>query len=119
MIVVELPFPDVAKLSMNARSHWLTRHRLAKVARRHGWAATLAAMGREPVPTERPLPVRFSIHAPDKRRRDHDNIVTALKSYCDGIADAIGVDDADWAPEHKHLEVIKGGKVIVQIGVPP
>jgi len=114
-----LPFPPVSKLSHNARLHWAQRAKLVKAARREGWALAAEAFAHAPIPDTRPLPVRFEIHAPDKRCRDLDNIISALKPYCDGIADAIGVDDAHWSHTYTHAEPIKGGCVIVTIGGEP
>ena len=31
---------------------------------------------------------------PDRRKRDDDNIIASCKSYRDGVADALGVDDS-------------------------
>jgi crossover junction endodeoxyribonuclease RusA len=33
---------------------------------------------------------------PDERKRDLDNMLAAIKSGLDGIADAIGMDDSRW-----------------------
>jgi crossover junction endodeoxyribonuclease RusA len=45
-------------------------------------------------------------HAPDKRRRDLDNLLASMKPHLDGLALAVGVDDAGWS-----FTVIKGSPV--------
>lgn len=111
-----LPFPNVSALSLNARNHWAKRARLVKAARRVGWALAAEAFANAPVTPERPLPIKFTFHPPDKRNRNADNCITALKAYADGIADAIGVPDEQWRPEYAFAEQVKGGCVIVEIG---
>lgn len=111
-----LPFPNVSALSLNSRLHWARKAKLKREARTEAWALAANAFAHSPVPSERPLPVRITFHAPDRRKRDRDNLIGAFKSYADGIADAIGVDDAEWEPTYAQGEVIKGGCVIVSIG---
>ena len=56
--------------------------------------------------------------APDRRARDWDNLLASMKAGLDGLADAMGVDDAKWRPS---LDVaddpVKHGKVIVSLEV--
>lgn len=111
-----LPFPPVSKLGLNARTHWAERARLVRSARFEACALTKQASRDAAIPDARPLPIKFIFHPPNKIRRDRDNMVAALKPYADGIADAIGVDDALWEPTYATGEPIKGGCVIVEIG---
>lgn len=115
-VTFALPFPAVSKLSLNSRMHWAPKSKLKKEARRLACEVAKKAFADHPVPDERPLPIRFTFHPPDKRRRDRDNMIGAFKSYADGIADAIGVDDADWEPTYPPGDPVKGGCVIVEIG---
>jgi crossover junction endodeoxyribonuclease RusA len=39
------------------------------------------------------VPLAITFHAPDKRRRDMDNAIAAMKPQLDGLADAMRVDD--------------------------
>jgi Holliday junction resolvase RusA-like endonuclease len=63
-----------------------------------------------------PLSVMLRVYPPDKRRRDWDNIVASLKSGLDGIADALGIDDAHFRLSIDMLpEVVTGGRVDVVV----
>lgn len=46
----------------------------------------------------RPLPLRLTFFAPDKRKRDLDNLLAAMKPSLDGMAQALGVDDSLFYP---------------------
>ena len=114
----DLPYPP-AKLSPNARLHWAQKAKLVRGCRVESWAIVLKAThgARDAIEAmPRPLPVLIRFHPPDKRRRDRDNAISAFKAFADGIADAIGVDDADWSPTYLMGEPVKGGKVTVTIG---
>jgi crossover junction endodeoxyribonuclease RusA len=52
---------------------------------------------------------------PDNRRRDLDNLLASFKSSLDGIAAALGIDDSLWTPIPRRGEVVKGGKVVVEL----
>jgi crossover junction endodeoxyribonuclease RusA len=112
MNTVTLPWPD-RRLSPNARVHWAEKAKRVRQARQTAWA--LARSAGLSVPDTRPLPVRVTFHPPDRRRRDRDNMVSCAKAICDGIADAIGVDDALWEPTYSVAEPRKGGAVVVEI----
>lgn len=62
------------------------------------------------------IPVQVTFHPPDRRRRDRDNFQAALKHQFDGIALALGVDDALFRPIYAWGEVGQPGRVIVTIG---
>lgn len=115
-VTFALPFPEVSKLSQNSRLHWAPKSKLKRAARKLACDLTKEAFKNERVPEERPLPIRFTFYPPDKRVRDRDNCISALKHNCDGISDALGVDDALWEPTYAQGEVIKGGCVIVEVG---
>jgi crossover junction endodeoxyribonuclease RusA len=111
---IRLPYPP-AKLSPNKRLHWAQRaaivgvyRRECRILSRHFHVADIGL-------TRRPLPVKITFHPPDRRRRDRDNAIAAFKAGADGVADAIGVDDADWSPTYEVGEPVKGGCVIVEI----
>lgn len=107
---VELLWPDLRKLSPNIRCHWAAKNKARKKAREAGyWLAKEAKLqpGRH---------VRLTFHAPDKRPRDLDNCVAAMKSALDGVADAIGQNDREWISiQGEWGDPVKGGKVILQL----
>lgn len=110
-----LPWPN-RDLHPNARVHWGKHARAAKKARQDGANATLAA-GIRKIDAES-LVVRPVIFPPNRHARDDDGIVSSLKSYFDGIADIIGIDDSKWRlGETVRRDPIKHGAVHVEITV--
>ena len=110
----DLPFPP-AKLSPNARLHWAQKAKAVKAYRRDCFVLASPFVNGQHRGTGL-LPVRITFHPPDKRRRDRDNMIAAFKAGADGIADAIGIDDARWSPTYLVGDPVKGGKVTVTIG---
>lgn len=62
-----------------------------------------------------PIPMRVTFCPPNRIRRDDDGMIGAFKHYRDGIADALGVDDALFRPQYVIADPIKGGAVIVEV----
>lgn len=109
-MIVQLPWPH-KDLSPNARIHWRKRSAVVKSSR---WVACILAKEAGAAQMEADtLSAIITFHPPDKRRRDRDNMIASLKSACDGIADALGVDDSKWIPTYHVGEPVKGGRVVV------
>jgi crossover junction endodeoxyribonuclease RusA len=89
---ITLPWPS-PKLHPNARVHWAVKSKAAKRARADARALTSIA-SRSPMSVGARIPVAITFHPPDKRRRDTDGMLSALKSSLDGVADALQVDDS-------------------------
>ena len=89
MIPIILPFPD-SRLSPNARMNHYALNIIRREAREAGFFAVKQNGLRIP---DKPIQLFIKICPPDKRRRDDDNILTSLKSYRDGIFDALGIND--------------------------
>lgn len=87
----------------------------ARLAKRYRIACAWETRIAKPPKLHGPLTVHITFHAPDNRVRDIDNMVSAIKSGCDGIADVIGVDDSEWSLIITRGEVKKGGAVIVKL----
>ena len=110
-----LPWP-ARDLHPNSRPHWAHKARAVKSARR---AAMLLAVGAgwkgAQLPAGR-LHLWIDFFPPDKRRRDDDGLLAAMKAARDGIADALGIDDSRFV-SHPFVrdEVRKGGEVRVRI----
>jgi len=105
---VELPWPP-RELSPNARHDRRAIAGIRKRYRQQCWALTLSGKRKldawlEP---QSSLHLVITFHPPDKRRRDLDNMLASMKSGLDGVADALGVDDAEWA-----LTISKGAPVL-------
>jgi Holliday junction resolvase RusA-like endonuclease len=45
-----------------------------------------------------PVALTITFVQPDRRARDRDNLLAALKPSLDGLADALGVNDAQFEP---------------------
>ena len=116
MIKVTLSYPP-AKLNPNKRLHWAVKAKTVKAYRSESYWITRERFGHIINTVDGKLPIKITFHPPDKRRRDRDNMIASFKAGADGVADAIGVDDADWEPTYAVGDVIKGGAVVIEIGI--
>jgi len=113
--VIELGWP-ARILNPNGRGHHMAKHRAKKAARREGYFAAKAA-GVSVTDASAPVRVSLTFHPPTRNLPDEDNAVASVKSHLDGIADALGMDDALFRLERPVIaEPVKGGRVIVAIG---
>lgn len=107
-MTLDLPFPATI-LWPNGRGHWAEKARAVKTARQAAWAAALAA-GAKSLPLGHAFDIAVTVHPKTRNAIDRDNCVAALKSYLDGIADALGVDDRTFnTPSIAFGEPVKGG----------
>lgn len=114
MIAIDLPWPS-RDLHPNARKHWGAKARAAKQARADaGWAAKAAGVKSIDATG---LVVTAIFSPPDRRRRDRDGMLSSIKSYLDGIADVIGVDDSLWEIAIRKAPPRQGGNVRIEIEV--
>jgi len=93
-----LPWPP-SGLSPNARhSHWAS---LARAKKRFRDACFMTARTQGAQTFQAKPAGKVAVHLrfvpPDRRRRDLDNVLAAMKSGLDGLADAISVDDSRFA----------------------
>ena len=110
-----LPWPDRA-LHPNARGHWSKRAKATKAARAGAHVLAIeAGWNRLTLPPGR-LHLWIDFYPPDRRKRDDDGLLASMKAARDGIADALGIDDARFV-SHPYVrdEVRKGGEVLVRI----
>lgn len=102
---ISITLPVRAVSTLNMREHWAARAKRAKAHRR----ATLA------VP-KMPVPCVVTLVRLGKRMLDDDNLLGALKHVRDGVADRLGVDDADPRVTWEYgQEIAKGYAVRVEI----
>lgn len=93
MVEVTLPWPPRV-LSPNSRAHWRKLASVKALYRRACWALTRDAVGVDwPRPASGPVTVALEFVPPDRRARDLDNCIAAMKSGLDGLADALQLDD--------------------------
>lgn len=84
------PWPP-RELHPNARVHWATK---AKAAKAYRWACfALSKSAKLEAPGWGKINLSIVFVPPDRRRRDIDGMLSAIKSGLDGLADALGVDD--------------------------
>lgn len=110
---IQLPWPDKA-LSPNGRAHWAQKARAVKAARREAWITTLAAMDGRTVSWQA-VDLHWIFRPKTATAPDEDNIEAASKAYRDGIADALGIDDANFRATREIGLPIKGGAVFAII----
>lgn len=85
-----LPWPDKA-LSPNARGHWAKKNKACRAYRKTCWVLGLEVKVKA---KDGPIDVYLTFRPPSKRKYDLDNAIASLKSGLDGVADALGVNDA-------------------------
>lgn len=111
---VTLPWPP-RELSPNARhAHWSS---LARAKRRYRAACHLEALAghcRRMAHHTR-LHLHLAFVPPDRRARDLDNCIAAMKAGLDGLADVLGVDDSRWALTAELDQSQIGGFVRVEV----
>lgn len=117
-LTMTLPWPPAA-LSPNMRGHWAKLAR-AKKAYRSACKAICQATPYNggSLPPDAVLRVSMRFHPPTRRRYDWDNLTARMKSGLDGIAEALGVDDAIFRPSMDVAEYSPpDGRVVVVITV--
>lgn len=118
MIVVTLPFPD-SRLNPNRSKgvHWAATSALRKKARADAHVLTLAALAGKKW-TDQAAALTITFIQPDRRARDRDNLLAASKPALDGVADALGINDAQFDPVTIRREYgTKPGSVRIEIGL--
>lgn len=108
-------------LHPNSRVHWSRRAKASKGARAlacllakgEGWKPSAAPEGR--------IHVWIDGYPKDRRRRDADGLLSSMKPYLDGIADALGVDDRRFVPHPYIKDEVRGpyGEVRIRITAGP
>lgn len=118
-ITIRLPWPD-SRLMPNRKNgrHWAGTQAAKVRARMDGAMSAKQAVGRNTVSLPDQIPVKITFAAPDRIRRDMDNLHSAMKASLDGIAKALGVDDSRFVPVtlDRVLDPNKQGFVTVEIG---
>lgn len=110
---ISLPWPP-SDLSPNTRSHWAA---LARAKKRYRDACFISTREqRIKVPAAR-LDVALWFVPPDRRSYDSDNLIARMKSGLDGIAQALGIDDAQFVRVSATLSDTPavGGRVVVTL----
>lgn len=104
--VVFLPWPP-KELSPNATLHWAKKMKFKKSYRMLAWGLSLEAKLEAPQGDDK-FGVEITFYPPDRRHRDADNMVAAIKAGLDGVADALNVNDRRFLPSFIFSEEVKG-----------
>lgn len=114
MIEVRLVWPN-AKLSPNVKQHWAVKAAVVKKYRRECFIETKFQIPK-PVRPAGKLTLELEFYPPQKREYDRDNLIARMKSGIDGMADALGINDKEFATlVAKVADPKKGGFVMVRI----
>lgn len=98
-LTIQLPWPD-SRLMPNRKhgKHWAATQAVKIKARQDGYMAARQALGKGTLAFTGRVAMRLTFAAPDKRRRDLDNLHASCKASLDGIAQALGIDDSRFRP---------------------
>ena len=105
MVTVFVPVQTVSE--MNRRDHWRVRHRRLKSHREAAYLLT----------RPQPLPCVVTLTRVGGKPLDTDNLAGALKGVRDGVADRLGVDDADPRVEWRYAQAPKPRGRVSPMGV--
>lgn len=115
VLQVQLPWPARALWANGGHGHYMARAKAKKAYRDTAYVLSLQARlmlvpdGAEPR-------VALEFCPPTRRNRDQDNLVAAMKSGLDGIAQALAVNDSRFRlDEPRHGAVVPGGCVNVLV----
>lgn len=111
-MMIELPFPP-ASLSGHAKGHW--RDKSGPTAKHRLWAFQATKAARFMPPATGDIEIHVTFYPPD-RRGDRVNFPNRMKPYFDGIAEALGINDARFLPSFTFCAPEKPGRVEVRIG---
>jgi Holliday junction resolvase RusA-like endonuclease len=122
-MIITLPWPD-SRLNPNQAKgmHWTATANVRKNAKASAYYLTMQALretgairaGFTQAPA--PVPLTITFVQPDRRARDRDNLLAALKSALDGVAQALKINDSEFEPIVVKREYGgKPGSVIVEI----
>ena len=110
-----LPFPAKVLWPNGRPAHWAVKARAVKAARQAAWATALAA-GVTGLRGALGYSISVVVHPRTRHPIDRDNCVAALKSYLDGLADALGVDDRTFnTPSIAFADPVKGGRMTLTV----
>ena len=89
---VNWPHPILFPNAHRGRSHWAYQSK-KKEARKEGFYAAKQSGISAPIGK---LSLNVHFYEPNRRRRDLDGMLGAVKSHIDGICDALEIDDSNF-----------------------
>lgn len=96
VLSIALPWPP-KELSPNGRKHWRGLAKFKAAYRDTCRIETLLQCRPDYLQLPERIHLSMDFVPPDRRRRDRDNLVAAMKSGLDGVADALGINDERFA----------------------
>ena len=110
--MISLPFP-ASSLSghTDGKGHW---QKIADTKKHREWAYHATLEAGLSVPREGDILIRVRF-VPADRRGDRVNFPNRMKPYFDGIAQALGVNDARFVPAYEFASPEKPGCVLVSV----
>lgn len=112
LCLIELPWPP-SSLSGHAKGGWHGKSADTAKHRKRACSATAGARVRAPSTGDIRIHVRFT---PPDKRGDRTNFPNRIKPYFDGIAEALGVNDARFLPSYEFCAPAKPGCVTFIVG---
>lgn len=114
-MIVDLPYPHKA-LWPNGRAHWAAK---AREVKKHRHWAYVAARAAKPIYTgDTPIAVSLTVHGkPRGVMPDKDNCIAAMKAYQDGIADALGIDDARFLAPTVSFASKRASRFVIEVAL--
>lgn len=113
-MTITLPWPP-SKLSRNgSQADYNGKARSARNYRSDCLVCALRDARGATVASERPM-LEITFNAPDRRRRDLDNLLAMTKQGIDAIAEVLRVDDYCFEYTLRRGEPVKHGAVVVTI----
>lgn len=114
MTTVRLPWLPKGYNPNGSQSNFYAKASAAKTYKR-ACAMECLAQGVKRLPGET-AHVTVTFHPPTARKYDLDNALARCKQGLDAVAEAVGIDDADWLSMRLvRGDKIKGGAVVVEI----
>ena len=113
--MIVLPWPH-RSLSPNARVHWAEKAKHSKQARKDGFYIARAAgyNGQTFAGYDGKLHLWINFFAKTRNFPDADNCLSSCKNFCDGIADALELNDKRFV-YHPFVKDVVGGRVEIKI----
>ena len=103
--LIRLPWPPKECAPNGQHGHWSKKSSAAK-SYKEACAWECKAQYVQPVVTDA-IVVEVTFNPPSNRKYDLDNALARCKQGLDAVAEAIGVDDANW----REMRLVRGEKV--------
>lgn len=111
-VAFELPWPP-GPLWPNRQGHWAKTYKARKAYK--DAVAWICLGNKVAFKGAYGVIARITFHPPDRRKRDMDNMLAAIKSGIDAVATYTGIDDSAWRMNIRRGEPVKGGRVVIEL----